>query len=215
MKILAIGSHADDIELGCGGTIAKAIQKGHVVKMIIMTKSVYENYDGKILRTADEVDKEVADAARALNVPIENVGMLDFPNKDVPYGSTSVQTLNKILDDFRPDLILTHWPFDTHQDHRHTSLSTISASRYYNNILMYEPFPPSGRSYVAYRPQVYIDISKTLPQKIASIKAHKSQVIKYGKAWIESVKGRASLRGFECGVKYAETFEVLRYMKEL
>jgi len=216
LRILAIGAHADDIELGCGGTIAKAIKSGHSVKMIIMTESAYTNYDGKVLRTAAEVTNEVKGAAKALGVPLSDVTVLTFPNKDVPYDSSTVQTLNKILDDYRPDLILTHWAFDTHQDHRNTALSTISAARYYNNILMYEPFPPSGRSYVAYKPQIYTDISETMKEKIDSVKAHKSQVRKYGKlTWIDSIKGRASLRGFECGVKYAETFEIVRYMQDL
>jgi LmbE family N-acetylglucosaminyl deacetylase len=44
MKILAIGAHLDDIELACGGVLAKAVRNGHEVKMVVMTNSAYENF---------------------------------------------------------------------------------------------------------------------------------------------------------------------------
>lgn len=211
MKILAIGAHADDIEIGCGGTIAKAINNGHEVKMVVVSNSIYNNYDGKILRTKNQAEEEALRAARELGVSEKNFQVLNFPNKDIPYNSKLVETLNSVMDEFQPNTIITHWTFDTHQDHKNTALATISAARYYNNILMCEPFPPSGRSYVAYRPQMYVDISNHLENKLSSIRAHKSQLDKYGPEWIKSIKGRAKMRGFESNVKYAETFEIVRY----
>ena len=53
MKILAVGAHLDDIELACGGTLAKAMRAGHEVKVIIMSKSGYTNSDGKTMREDD------------------------------------------------------------------------------------------------------------------------------------------------------------------
>jgi len=44
MKIVAIGAHRDNIELACGGTLARAIRKGHQVKCIVMSQSAYKNY---------------------------------------------------------------------------------------------------------------------------------------------------------------------------
>lgn len=214
MKILAIGAHADDVELGCGGTLVKAVKGGHDVRVIITSDSSYINYDGTVMRTREVADKEAYDALEVLGVPQSKVDIFEFPAKDVPYDSTSVEAINKILDEYKPDLILTHWTFDTHQSHRNTALATISAARNFNNILMYEPFPPSGRSYVAYRPQVYVDVTGHMEAKVKSLEAHVSQFHKYGNDWIESIEGRARLRGFESGCKYAETFEVLRYNLE-
>ena len=48
MKILAVGAHLDDIELACGGTLAKAVKNEHKVKVLIMSKSGYTNKDGKV-----------------------------------------------------------------------------------------------------------------------------------------------------------------------
>ena len=58
MKILAIGAHLDDIELACGGTLAKAISNKHQVKMLVMSESGYTNYDGKVMRTPRDAVQE-------------------------------------------------------------------------------------------------------------------------------------------------------------
>ena len=178
-----------------------------------MCEPYYANFNNKVLRTNKQGLEETRGAAGILGV--KDIEMLNLPNKNLPYNSSTVEPLDKIFNKYQPDMIITHWTFDTHQDHHNASLATISAARNFNNILMYEPFPPSGRSYVAFRPQIYIDISDTINQKIGSIKAHKSQLYKYGKNWIDSVSGRATMRGFESGVKQAETFELLRYMIKL
>jgi len=209
MNIIAIGAHLDDIELACGGTLAKAVKAGHAVKMVVMSESSYFSFDGKILRTKEEARIEGENAAKALGVDLLEI--LDFKSTAVPYSGEAVTILDNIFAKFKPDLILTHSPFDTHQDHNNTSNSTISAARNYNNILMYEPFPPSGRSYVAFKPQVYVDITDTIDLKIEAMKAHKSQHKKYGENWTEAITGRARMRGFESNYKYAEVFEALRF----
>ncbi len=209
MKIIAVGAHLDDIELACGGTLAKAVQNGHQVKMVVMTDSAYTNFDGKVLRTKAEALAEGLAAAKALG--ITDVEILDFPIKDVPYNSKTVEAIDKIFTEYDPELIFAHWTADTHQDHHRTALATISAARYKNNIIMFEPFPPSGRSYVPFRPQIYSDISGVMDTKIESLKQHESQYKKYGENWIEAMVGRARLRGFESNNKYAEVFEIVRF----
>src|SRR5205809_4910352 len=95
-RIVAIGAHLDDIELGCGGTLARAVAQGDDVHMIVMSRSGYANYDGKILRSEAEAMEEGAAAARELGV--EGVDVLEFPTKDIPYDSTTVEALNRLLD---------------------------------------------------------------------------------------------------------------------
>lgn len=208
MKILAIGAHLDDIELACGGTLAKAVKNGHTVKLVVMTDSAYTNFDGTVLRTQDEAFQEGMSAVEKLG--IKDLVILNFPIKNVPYNGSTVEALDKIMSDFRPDYIFTHWVFDTHQDHKNTAQATISAARYMYNIFMYEPIPPSGRSYAPFRPLAYFDISDSITEKLDSLREHKSQHAKYGEQWIEAVEGRAKIRGFENGCKYAEAFEVVR-----
>lgn len=208
MKIIAIGAHLDDIELACGGTLAKAINNGHDVRMLVLSESDYTNFKGEVLRTKDQALTEGKKAAKVLGV--DDLVILDNSTKDIPYHSRIVEQIEAEITDFQPDLIFTHWAFDTHQAHQGTALSTISAARRHSSILMYEPISPSGRSYVGYRPQLYIDISCSINQKLDSLKAHESQYEKYGENWIEAIEARARHRGFEGGYRYAESFEILR-----
>ena len=88
MKILAVGAHLDDIEIACGGTLAKAIKAGHTVKVLIMSKSGYTNKEGKMQRS-DEL--AVIEGMNALHVlGIQDIEILDFPTKDIPFASDVV-----------------------------------------------------------------------------------------------------------------------------
>ena len=210
MKILAIGAHLDDIELACGGTLAKAIKAGNQVKVIIMSKSGYTNFDGKMIRENDIAVQEGTNALKTLGLKDEDIEILDFPTKDIPYNSEVIESIDLRMSQYDPDVIFTHHPFDTHQAHVGVSKSTISAARRKNTVFFFEPITPSGRSYVAFKPQMYVDISSTMNEKIAALKEHKTEYKKFGEEWIVGVTCRSGFRGYEMGTEYAEAFEVLR-----
>ena len=208
MKIMAIGAHLDDIELACGGTLAKAVKAGNEVKALIMSKSGYTNYDGKRMR---EDSVAVEEGIKALNtLGVYDIEILDFPTKDIGYESEVIESIDSRMSEFNPDVIFTHHPFDTHQAHVGVSKSSISAARRKNTVFIFEPIAPSGRSYVAFKPQMYVDISDTIDVKISALKEHKTEYNKFGKDWIYGVTCRAGFRGYEIGTEYAEAFEVLR-----
>ena len=208
MKILVVGAHLDDIELACGGTLAKAIEAGHEVKTIIMSKSGYTNYDGRVMRKNDDAVIEGTNALHALGVT--DIEILDFSTKDIPYESKTIDPLDLRIAEYDPDVIFCHHPFDTHQAHVGVSKSTISAARRKNTVFMFEPIAPSGRSYVPFKPQMYVDITDVMDKKIGSLKLHTTEYHKFGEEWIDGVTCRAGFRGYEIGAKYAEAFEVLR-----
>jgi len=214
MNIIAIGAHLDDIELACGGTLNKLAGRGHNIRMLVLSKSDYKHYSGKYGRDADIATTEGKNAADVLGV--DEFKVFDFPAKDIPNDSSVVERLEKEFDEFQPAVIFTHWQFDTHKSHANTALATFAAARYFNTILMYEPFPPSGRSYMPFRPQLYVDITENLDKKIAALSQHKSELSKYGDEWLHTIEARARMRGFEMisrdakTRKYAEVFEVVR-----
>ena len=209
MRILAIGAHLDDIEIACGGTLAKAIEAGHEVKVLIMSKSGYTNKEGSVQRSDEIAVKEGLNALHTLG--IQNIEILDFPTKDIPFQSDVVTAIDLRMADYDPDVVFTHHPFDTHQAHEGVSKASIAAARRKNTVFFYEPITPSGRSYVSFKPTLYVDISKTLDKKIASLKCHTSEYNKFGaEDWIEGVRCRCGFRGYEIGKKYAEAFEILR-----
>lgn len=209
MKILAIGAHLDDIEIACGGTLAKAVDNGHQVKVLVMSKSGYTNKDGGIQRTDNDAVREGTNALHTLGV--KDIEILDFPTKDIPFRSDVVNAIDVCLSDYNPDIIFTHHPFDTHQAHEGVAKATIAAARRRNTVFFYEPITPSGRSYVAFKPGLYVDIESTLDKKIAALKCHETEYNKFGgEDWIEGVRCRCGFRGYEIGKKFAESFEILR-----
>lgn len=211
MRILAVSAHLDDAELACGGTLARAVAEGAQVKVLVLSDSSYTDLNGTVLRTRAQALEEGQEACRILG--IQELEVLSFPTKDIPSSSTAVEAVDVRIRAFKPDVMVTHWPFDTHQDHRATGLSALSAARYVNSVLMYEPIFPSGRSFVGFRPQVYVDIGDFLEVKLRALRAHKSQHEKYGERWIDAVRARCTLRGFEMGPEgqAGEAFEALRF----
>ncbi len=206
---MAIGAHLDDIEIACGGTLAKAIKAGHEVRVLIMSKSGYTNKDGIVQRSDEQAVEEGVKALHTLG--ITEIEILDFPTKDIPFRSDVVNAIDVSIAAFNPDIIFTHHPFDTHQAHEGVAKASIAAARRKNTVFFYEPITPSGRSYVPFKPSLYVDIESTLCMKIASLKCHKSEYKKFGaEDWIEGVRCRCGFRGYEIGKKYAEAFEVLR-----
>lgn len=209
MRILVIGAHLDDIEIACGGTIAKAINAGHTVKALIMSKSGYTNIDGKIQRSNELAVEEGGRALRTLG--IQDIEILDFPTKDIPFCADVVNAIDICMTKYNPDIIFTHHPFDTHQAHVGVAQATIAAARRKNTVFFFEPITPSGRSYVPFKPSLYVDIEHTLDKKIESMRCHKSEYTKFGaEDWIEGIRCRCGFRGYEIGKKFAECFEILR-----
>ena len=106
MKILVVGAHLDDIELACGGTIAKAIKNGHKIKTLIMSKSGYTNKEGKVQRSDDIAVKEGVDALKTLGVT--DIEILDFPTKDIPFRSDVVNAIDVVMSKYDPDIVIIY-----------------------------------------------------------------------------------------------------------
>ena len=201
-----------DVEIGCGGTVARHTKNGDNVVILVMAESSYTYYDGTVLRSKEEGVLEEEIAAKVLDAKLINLG---FETKNVPYSRESVERINEVIDEYDIEIIYTHWYHDSHQDHRRTTQSVLSAGRYVKNILMYEPEYPAGRSYSGFHNQYYVDITPTFEQKMEALKQHKSQVKKYGNDFLGAVEARARHRGYEIRSKYAECFEVLRLMGDI
>lgn len=194
--------------------LAKAQADKSEIKIIVAGNGEFNHFSGETIRTKKIAQQEGKLALQKLNIPNQNLICLDFPEKSIPYNVAIVEKIDKIISAFKPDLILTHWINDTHQDHINVSKSVLSAARYHNSILMWEPIFPSGRTAISsFSPQIYIDISKFQEQKIKALQCHQSQIKKFSNRkidWINGITARAKYRGFEINSKYAETFQVVR-----
>ena len=199
MNILAIGAHPDDIEFGCGGTLSKYSEQGHKVYMLVLSKGD-KGGDPEIRQ------KEQEKSARILGA--EKLYFGKHVDTEIVQNQELITEIEDFLKDIKPDFIFVHYFDDTHQDHRNLSNSTISATRYIQNVLFYE-----GPTTQNFTPNVYVDITNALDKKYECLEAHVSQVSKTnieGLSIIEAAKSTAHFRGIQGRVSYAEAFNSLR-----
>jgi LmbE family N-acetylglucosaminyl deacetylase len=199
MNVLAIGAHPDDIEFGCGGTLSKFTRHGHNVYLMVMTKG---DQGGE----PEVRQKEQMDAAIVLGA--KTVFWGDYPDTHLAVDKEFIGKIEATITLVKPDFIFCSYHQDSHQDHRHLAQATISATRSVRNVLFFE-----GPTTQDFNPQVYVDISTLLGQKIEALKAHRSQVDKTnieGFSIAELASSTATFRGIQGRVKYAEAFHSLR-----
>jgi LmbE family N-acetylglucosaminyl deacetylase len=198
MNILAIAPHPDDLEYGCGGTLAKMAAAGHSINLMVMTK-------GEMGGEPDRRRREMEASAKLLKAKLFWSRWLDT---QVPLSKEVIQDIEGVIKHVKPLLIFSPFPHDTHQDHRNVSQATVTATRYARNVLFYESPTSSDFS-----PTVFVDIGAALKTKFALLKAHRSQVYQTkvpGLTIIENARSVAIFRGFQNRVKYAEGFVPLR-----
>ena len=194
MIILGIGSHPDDLEYGCGGTLTRFAAKGHKVHMLVMTGG--EAGGNALLRR-----KEQSAAAKIVGATLHWGG---FQDTEVPESRLLIESVESYLEKIKPDMVFSHYWDDTHQDHRNLSNATITASRYVRDVMLFEG--PSSRNF---SPSVYVNIGPVIKTKYAMLKSHKSQINKTHVPFLsilESAKSAAIYRGHQTQVKYAEGF---------
>ena len=107
----------------------------------------------------------------------------------------------------------THWAGDTHQDHINTLNATMAAARLVKNVLCYEQVPLPRMTTTHPVANYYVDITDTIDFKLIGCNQHKSQIDKFkdhGFDMLDNVKTLAKFRGNQCGLEYAEAFNVLK-----
>jgi N-acetylglucosamine malate deacetylase 1 len=202
-RILVFGAHPDDIEIGMGGTITKLVKLGHDVIMVIATLPNFTIADNK-----DERKLEAISSATILGCnPPE---FLDLAQEDIVFGRRMVTLVDSIIKKYKTSTVYTQWIGDSHQDHQILTQSVIAASRDLNNLYMYETTIPGGLTEKAFRPQLYVDITKEMENKTKSLKCFKSQNLRCGPFWIDAIVGRSIYRGYQMNTKYAEAFEIVK-----
>ena len=208
MKVLAIAGHADDIELGAGGSIAKHSAGGDEVTLLLVTHSEYSDYNGKLIRSRETAALEAQKAADIMG--IKEIICLDYETKEVLYTVKLIEDINRIIDRIKPDIIYTHWDGDANQDHSAISKATIIAGRSVPRILMYRS--NWNKSLRTFEGKFVTDISDYMEKKIKAINAHESEVNKRGPVWVEYFTNHNRNVGIEIKASYAEDFEVVRWL---
>jgi len=161
--ILALAPHPDDLEIGCGGTLAEHVERGDQVHAFVATF-------GDVGGHAETRQKEQEAASNILG--IQQLYWGGFSDTKLPLQAQALmERLEHILRAIQPDTVYVNYGEDTHQDHRILAQVACSVTRYIPNVLFYET--PSS---INFEPTVYMDIHDTLSKKIQALEAHASQV---------------------------------------
>ena len=203
-NVIVFGAHPDDIEIGMGGTIKKLTDHNKLVIACIAT-------------VPDMHKRRKQEVERAANIlGVTTIKHLNMRSDHFGFNRETVSAIDRVIQQYNPDAVFTHWTGDSHQDHINLTNSVLAAARHNHfNVFMYEQAIPGGITHASFRPQLYIDISPYIEAKVESILAHKSQSEKYGAGWMNGVRGRAMHRGFQIKVSYAEAFEVVKIKEHL
>lgn len=220
MRILAVGAHPDDLELLCGGTMAKYIDNGNEVFMAHLCNGDMGGKDAKPEELVTVRDKEAKKAAELIGAKVLGpiAGDLDlFATKEMR---------REVVDIIRfsmPDVIFTHSPNDYMPDHVITGKLVFDAAftatlpNYKSRYEAYKSIVPiyymDTLAGIGFEPTDYVDITGYIEIKKKMLMCHESQ-----HKWIKGhhhaeavpmLETVAKFRGLQCGVEYAEAFRKL------
>jgi LmbE family N-acetylglucosaminyl deacetylase len=196
-KILCLGAHPDDIEIGCGGTILRIIGETSDAEFRWIVLSGNQKRRQEALKSANQFLKE----AKTKNVTVE-----DFRDSYFPFiGAQIKDYFEKLKSEFSPDIIFTHYSHDAHQDHQ--LVSNLTWNTYRNHLILEYEVPKYDGDFG--NPNLYVPITKLqVTQKTNTVcEIFKSQ---QEKQWFdrETFRSILRLRGAECAspTAFAEGF---------
>ena len=221
MNILAVGCHPDDLEIGCGGTLARYAREGHRVTMCVvangnMGHAVIQPAELRAIR-AEEIQRAgaILGAAEVISLDVN----------DLEVDSNRAETVNKLVDLVRrvqPDVILTHPLEDYMKDHVEVGRLVFDAS--FSASVPHYLTPTPGVAAITpiyfmdtvaglnFIPTEYVDISSTAEIKLQALDCHASQIRWMrdhdGIDFLDFVRTVAKFRGQQCSAAYAEGFRL-------
>jgi LmbE family N-acetylglucosaminyl deacetylase len=204
-RILILAPHTDDGEFGCGGSIARFVREGleiHYAAFSLAEESVPNGLPKDILHT------ELINATGVLGIPRSNLHIYKYPVRKLSYYRQDIlENLVAINRELNPDLVFTPSKHDVHQDHFTVTSEALRAFKF-TSILGYE-LPWNNYQFET---SCFIHLTEEhVQQKLASLQCYRSQI---GRLYSneEYIRGLALTRGIQVGGRYAETFNLLRWI---
>jgi len=230
IKVVVIVAHHDDIEFGCSGTVARWIEEGAEVTYVIVTDGGSGSNEPGIIREELAAQRKEEQLAASTAVGVSDVRFLGYPDGTLQPTMELRRDLTRILREVKPHRVICQDPrtvfvFDSyinHPDHRAAGEAAVyatfpsSETRPIFPELLDEGYEPHKVSELwltlSLEPTHFVDISSTIDKKMASLRAHESQLGTgedfdngAGK-WIRERNGEAGAR---VGAEYAEFFKVM------
>jgi N-acetylglucosamine malate deacetylase 1 len=218
-NVLVVSVHPDDETIGCGGTILKHKEKGDKINWLIITGPTknhpYDFSEELIVNRQNEIGlvglKYNFDKVFNLGLPTQLLDEIDF--REI------VGSIDKVVNQIKPEIIYLINRSDVHSDHRVAFQAVYVCTKnfrkpFIEKILMYETlseteFSPALLENV-FIPNVFVDISAYIDKKLEIMSVYKSEVMPDNlPRSYNAIKALAAYRGSRIGVNYAEAFMLL------
>jgi LmbE family N-acetylglucosaminyl deacetylase len=226
LRILVIAAHADDIEFGAAGSIAKWVHEGAQVTYCIVTDNGAGSNEPGVERPWLVQRRQEEQIAAAAVLGVTDVRFLGYPDGELEASLAVRKDLTRLIREVRPQRVLCQDPttvfvgdwYINHPDHRaagEASLYAVFPSAGTRPIFAdlldegYEPFDVKELYIMlSMQPETFVDVTDTLDLKIKSLLCHKTQL---GEDVADRVRERASAMGEKAGTQYAEAYRVMRF----
>jgi N-acetylglucosamine malate deacetylase 1 len=205
-KVLILAPHPDDTEFGLGGTLVKLLELGadiHLAVFSLCEKSTPEGFEPGV------IEKELYEASRFLGIKENNLHLFDYDVRDFPaHRQEILEDMILLRNQLNPDLIFLPSSSDIHQDHNTIYNEGVRAFKHFN-MLGYE-MPWNNFGFKSY---VFVNLTREqIVKKMKVLEIYKSQANRpYSSS--EFVESLAKVRAIQIGRKYAESFELIRFIQ--
>ncbi|MEH7415139.1 bacillithiol biosynthesis deacetylase BshB1 [Neobacillus drentensis] len=217
LHILAFGAHADDVEIGMAGTIAKYAEEGKMVGICDLTDADLSSNGNVVLRK-----EEASRAADIIGVSVRI--SLGFPDRGLFLKEEYIQKTAEMIRRYKPQIVFAPYLEDRHPDHgncaRIVEEAIFSAGiKKYRTTEWNEPHRVQRLYFYMingfHKPDFTVDITPVIDKKLASLRAYRSQFELTAESvqtplvndYIETVESRERMFGKLVGVPYAEGFK--------
>jgi LmbE family N-acetylglucosaminyl deacetylase len=202
LRVVVFGGHPDDPESGAGGLIATLTGQGHEV--IAAYGTAYRGDRRFFGRPEAEVRREEATAAcKVLGAWPK---FFPFAHEKLIADEATLRAVSTWLDEVKPDIVVTHWPLDTHPNHHVVSSLVWQCYRRQGGWNLYFFEVMTGQQTVAFKPDLYLDIEPVREVKRRALDQHQSQEPEA--VWAAHERMHRT-RGSECGATFAEAYTLV------
>jgi len=195
-RVLAIGAHPDDVEIGCGGSLAKHNADYDAIHILTLSRGA----------AGGDTNRRLAEARNAAAMIGAQLKVEDLPDTCISAGAETISIIEAAIRELQATHIYTHSIEDTHQDHRAVHAASLVAARDVPNVYCYQT--PSSTT--EFRPQRFVDITHHIEKKIDLIGAYKSQIDRMESIQPDIIIATARYWGRFAGHVLAEPLQIIR-----
>jgi N-acetylglucosamine malate deacetylase 1 len=203
LRVVVFGGHCDDPESAAGGLITLLTRGGHEV---ICAYATSFRGDRKFF-DRPEAEVRQAEATAACKILGATTKFFPYAHEKLVADEKTIKEVSAWFDEVKPDIVITHWPLDTHPNHNITFTLVWQCYKRTGGWSLYFFEVEGGMQTLAFYPELYVDITAVRATKEKACFCHKSQEPEA--SWWPMHEQMHRDRGVQCGALYAEAYSLV------